>query len=62
MTDTVSIEDVLEYCNYNEVVTLGASLFVVDTGAELACTEATNVITIGGAVTTVPLAIMASGW
>ena len=34
----------------------------VDTGAELACTEATNVITIGGAVTTVPLAIMTSGW
>ena len=34
----------------------------LDTGAALACTEATNVVTVGGAVTTVPLVILVSGY
>ena len=33
----------------------------METGAALACTEATNVVTIGGAVTSLDCIIMVSG-
>ena len=36
--------------------------FQLDTGDALACTEATNVVTVGGAVTTVPIVIYATGY
>ena len=36
--------------------------FDLTTGDALACTEATNVVTIGGAVTTIPVVIFVSGW
>ena len=35
--------------------------FQTDTGDALACTEATNVVTIGGAIAAKPLAIFVSG-
>lgn len=34
----------------------------IDTGAEVACTEATNVVTIGAGPATTPMLIIVSGW
>jgi hypothetical protein len=34
----------------------------LDTGAEVACTEATNVVTIGAGPAATPMLIIVSGW
>jgi len=34
----------------------------LDTGAEVACTEATNVVTIGAGPASTPMLIVVSGW
>ena len=51
-----------------DTVTVGELTTILDTvavdlstGADVACTEATNVVTIGGAVASVPLSILVIG-
>jgi len=34
----------------------------LDTGVEVACSEGTNVVTVGGAVANVPMLFCVSGW
>ena len=34
----------------------------LDTGAEVACTEATNIVTIGAGPAATPMLIIVSGW
>ena len=41
---------------------LDTNAFDLSTGAAVACTEATNVVTIGGAVTDVPMLIIVVGY
>lgn len=36
--------------------------FRLDTGAEIDCTEATNVVTIGAGPSSTPMLIIVSGW
>jgi len=52
-----------------DTVTVGELSTIIDTqaldlstGAAVDCTEATNVVTIGGAVASVPMAILVSGY
>lgn len=46
----------------NEVGTVEDTMaFQMDTGAAVACTEATNVVTVGGAITSLDLIILVSG-
>lgn len=59
----------VEQADANDTVTIDEFNVVADTlaletdsGAEVACTEATNVVTIGGAISDKPLAIMVSGY
>lgn len=52
--DTVTIN---EYTNIKDTVAIR-----LDTGAEVDCTEATNVVTIGSGPSSTPMLIIVTGW